>query len=66
VTTTMREYTHAYDASRRSTARRDRLARLYDHVAAPVAASDRSAAQPAARAGDAKVADLQARRNAAQ
>ncbi len=38
VTTTMREYTHAYDASRRSSARRDRLAAMYSGETLPVAA----------------------------
>jgi len=66
VTTTMRAYTHAYDASRRSTARRGRLAALYDHVAAPVAASDRSQTQQTDSADGAEVADLQARRDAAR
>lgn len=45
VTTTLREYTHAYDAARRSDARRDRLALLYPESAgtavAPVASIGR-------------------------
>lgn len=36
VTTTLREYTHAYDAVRRSSARRDRLAALYPEAPAAV------------------------------
>lgn len=35
VTTTLREYTHAYDAARRSDARRDRLAALYPERSVP-------------------------------
>lgn len=63
VGTTMREYTHAYDAARRSDARRDRLAALYG---SDVAATDRSEAQQTGDAGQGEVVDLQAKRNEAQ
>ncbi|MGI8903746.1 MAG: tyrosine-type recombinase/integrase [Solirubrobacteraceae bacterium] len=39
VTTTLREYTHAYDAARRSDVRRDRLAALYPESAPPAVAA---------------------------
>jgi integrase len=62
VATTLRIYAHQWDAARRSSDRRSRLAKLYGPAAveAPVEATDGSGRQQADSTGEAKVVRLQA------
>jgi integrase len=67
VATTMRIYTHAFDAAKRSGERRERLAALYGRsVEAPMEAEGSSEGQQMPSAGGAEVVDLSALRAAEQ
>jgi integrase len=68
VGTTQRTYVHAFDAARRSDDRRTRLAKLYGggSVEASMEATDGRTSQDTQDPAEAKVVDLQARRDIAQ
>jgi hypothetical protein len=63
VETVLSEYAHAFDAARRQDSQRNRLEAIYGSA---VEAPERNGVRPTAPDGDGEVADLQARRDAAQ
>ena len=65
VQTLLSTYAHEFDTARRRAQESNELASMYDRGSA-MEASDASTARQAAASGDAEVADLQARRDAAQ